>query len=149
MDRIHKEELLLDSTYVKEDAMSSWNNLVTRVLDSNDKNEIRKIMISYLCMKEIYAPSIYINNKEKYDLAEGLTIARIFGSSTKLLEDNDIIRMNGYDVYPSDYEDIIRNILIYCKVIDKYDYYINDELLPKSEEGSILYNIYNKKSKTR
>lgn len=149
MDRIHKEELLLDSTYVKEDAMSSWNNLVTRVLDSNDKNEIRKIMISYLCMKEIYAPSIYINNKEKYDLAEGLTIARIFGSSTKLLEDNDIIRMNGYDVYPSDYKDIIRNILIYCKVIDKYDYYINDELLPKSEEGSILYNIYNKKSKTR
>lgn len=149
VDRIHKEELLLNSRYVKEDTMSSWNNLVTSVLDSNDQNEIRKIMISYLCMKEIYSPSIYINDKAKYDLAEILTIARIFGSSTKLLEDNDIIRMNGQDVTPIDYEDIITNILTYCKRIDKYDYYINDELLPKSESGSVLDNIYNNKNKIR
>lgn len=149
MDRIHKEELLLNSTYVKEYCMTSWNNLVTRVLDSNDEIKIRNIMITYLCMKEIYNPSIYIKNKDKYELAEHLTIARILGHSIKVFEEKETVRMNGYYVYPSDYEDIIRNILIYCKVIDKYDYYINDELLPKSEEGSILYNIYNKKSKTR
>lgn len=149
MDRIHKEELLIDSTYVKDDCMSSWNNLVTSVLDSNDENKIRNIMLTYLCMKEIYNPSIYINNKDIYELAEGLTIARIFASSTKVLEETEAIRMNGYDVSPADYEDIIRNILTYSKTIDKYDYYINDELLPNCEEDSILYNIYNKKSKTR
>ena len=73
----------------------------------------------------------------------------IFASSTKLLEESQTIRMNGYDVSLSDYEEIIRNILTYSKGIDKYNYYINDELLPKSEDGSILYNIYNSKSKTR
>jgi len=149
MDRIHKEELLLDSTYVKDDYITNWNSLVISVLDSNDENKIRNIMLTYLCMKEIYNPSIYINNKDIYDLAEDLTIARIFGNSIKKLEENQTVRMNGYDVSPSDYEDIIRNILTYSKAIDKYDYYINDELLAKSEQGSILYNIYNKKNKTR
>ena len=149
MDRIHKEELLLDSTYVKEDYMSSWNNLVTSILDSNDENKIRNIMLTYLCMKEIYNPSIYINDKSKYELAENLTIARIFGSSIKVLEESQAVRMNGYDVSPSDYEEIIKNILTYSKVMNKYDYYINDELLPNSETGSILYKIYNNKNKTR
>ena len=149
MDRIHKEELLIDSNYVKEDCMSNWNNLVTSILDSNDKIKIRNIMLTYLCMKEIYNPSIYINNKYIYNLAEGLTIARIFGHSIKVLGESETVRMNGYDVSISEYEEIIRNILTYSKAMDKYDYYITDELLPKSEQGSILYNIYNSKKKNR
>jgi hypothetical protein len=99
-------------------------------------------------MKEIYNPSVYINNKDKYDFAAGITISRIFASSTEVLDKSQTVRMNGEDVSPADYEDIIRNILTYSKVMDKYDYYINDELLPNSEPGSILYNIYNN-SKTR
>lgn len=149
MDRIHKEELLLDSSYVKEDSISSWNNLVTSVLDSNDQNEINKIMISYLCMKEIYNPSIYITDKDKYEYAIGITLARVFGSSTIALEESQTVRMDGHDVSPIDYEDIIRNILTYSKIIDKYNYYINEELLPISEKGSILDNIYNSKNKKR
>jgi len=151
MDRIHKEELLLDSGYVKEDLMTSWNNLVINTLDSDDENEIRNIMLTYLCMKEIYNPSVYINNKDKYEYAIGITLARIFGYSVKVLEEDETVRMHGYDVFPSDYEDIIRNILTYSKVMDKHDYYIKDELLPISVEGSILDNIYNsnKKIKTR
>ena len=149
MDRIHKEELLIDSNYVKEDCMSNWNNLVTSILDSNDEIKIRNIMLTYLCMKEIYNPSIYINNKDKYEFAAGITIARIFASSTKVLGESETVRMHGYDVPPNDYEEIIRNILTYSKINDKNYYYINEELLPISEEGSILYNIYNKKSKTR
>ena len=148
MDRIHKEELLLDSTYVKDDCVTSWNNLVTSVLDSKDKNKIKNIMLTYLCMKEIYGPSIYITNEDKYDYATGVTLSRVFSSSIKALEETETIRMNGEDVYPSDYEEIIKNILTYSKVMDKYDYYINYELLPNSEKGSILYNIYNN-SKTR
>ena len=149
MDRIHKEELLIDSNYVKEDCMSNWNNLVTSILDSNDEIKIRNIMLTYLCMKEIYNPSIYINNKDKYEFAAGITIARIFASSTKLLGETETVRMHGYNVSPSDYEKIIRNILTYSKIMVKYDYYINDELLPNSEKGSILDKIYNNRSKTR
>ena len=149
MDRIHKEELLLDSTYVKDYYMDSWNNLVISTLDSNDENKIRNIMITYNCMKEIYAPSVYINDKDKYEYAIGITLSRIFASSCKTLEEHHKIRMNGYDVSPGDYEEIIRNILTYSKVIDKYNYYINEELIPISEKGSTLYNIYNNKIKTR
>lgn len=149
MDRIHKEEVLLNSAYVKEDCLDSWNSLVTSILDSNDEHKIQNIMLTYLCMKEIYNPSVYINNKDKYDFAAGITISRIFASSTNVLGESETVRMNGEDVSPADYEDIIRNILTYSKVMDKYDYYINDELLPNSEEGSILYNIYNNKSKIR
>ena len=148
MDRIHKEELLLNSSYVKDDYMSSWNGLVTSVLDSNDKNKIRNIMLAYLCMKEICNPSVYINDKDKYEYAIGITLSRVFAPSTKVIEESQTIRMSGEDVSPSDYEEIIKNILTYSKVKDKYDYYINDELLPNSKPGCILYNIYNN-SKTR
>ena len=149
MDRIHKEELLLDSSYVKEDYMSSWNNLVISVLDSNDENKIRNIMLVYNCMKEIYNQSVYIKDKDKYEFAAGITIARIFASSTKVLGESETVRMHGYNVLPNDYEEIIRNILTYSKINDKNYYYINEELLPISPEGSILYNIYKSKNKKR
>ncbi len=149
IDRIHNEELLLDSTYVKDNCMTSWNKLVTNILDSNDEAEIKKIVFIYNCMKEIYTPSVYIKDEDKYDFANAITIARIFSDSTKALGETDTVRMRGKDIPPSEYEYIIRNILTYSKGIDKYDYYINYELLPKSEEGSILDKIYNNKSKTR
>lgn len=57
--------------------------------------------------------------------------------------------MNGELVFPCDYEDIIKNILYYCKVMDKYDSYITKQLLPMSEEGSILDNLYNSSSKKK
>ena len=39
--------------------------------------------------------------------------------------------------------------LYQTEINDKNYYYINDELLPNSEEGSILDKIYNNKNKTR
>lgn len=149
MERIHMEELLLDSIYVKEDCITSWNSLVTSVLDSSDENEIKKIMITYNCMKEIDAPSVYINNKEKYDYASAITISRIFADAEKQLGEFETTKLNGHDVSPKDYEDIIRNILTYSKGVEKYYSVITDELLPLCEKGSVLDNIYNGKNKIR
>lgn len=149
MERIHREELLLDCNYVKEGSMTNWNSLVETTLNSGDEQEIKKILLAYNCMKEIYAPSLYITSEEKYKQAVGVTISRIFSYSTINFEEDKGIKIFDEVITISEYEEIIRNIITYFKGMDTYESFIEDSLLPISEEGSILDKIYNKKSKVR
>lgn len=149
MERIHREELLLDCNYVKEGSMTNWNSLVESTLNSNDEKEIKKLFLAYNCMKEISSPSLYITSEEKYKRAVGVTISRIFSYSTINLDEEKEIKIFDEVITISEYEEIIRNIITYFKGMETYESFIVDSLLPISEEGSILDKIYNKKSKVR
>ena len=148
-ERIHREELLLNSTYIKEDSMTNWNTLVESTLSSGNEKEINKLLLAYNCMKEIYSPSMYITSKEKEDYAVGITFSRIFHHSTIKLEHDTEIKMNGEVITPNEYEEIIKNIITYFKDIDKYESFIKEDLLSISEEDSILDKMYNNRSKNR
>ena len=66
MEELRYEELLINCSYVKEDKREEWNNKVNDAINNKDTAELNKLYYSYVVMKELNEPSLYVKSFDKH-----------------------------------------------------------------------------------
>lgn len=144
MEELRYEELLINCSYVKEDKREEWNNKVNDAINNKDTDELNKLYYSYVVMKELNEPSLYVKSFDKHISAVGWTIAHFFDRSLSPLSDS---YLNIFDTYisVSDYFDIVKNVLEYLDEADRLEEFIKQHILPLCDEGAMLLEYYQEK----
>ena len=146
MERVHLEDILLDSTYVLETEMTNWNNFVTQILDNNDAKEIDNLLLLFSMLRETTLSSIYVRDIEKIEKATLASFHNYFFLAM-ITHDTETIKVNGHNVTLNDYKDIIELYLRFSKTYYEYEYENTlDSYIKDAEEGSILKQIFKGKA---
>ena len=147
-DRVHYEDILLDSKYVYPSIISQWNTLVENTLDINNENEVQKLLFAHEIMREITLSSLYTKSLEQIAEATEKSFYNFMKYACAGFKNNEDMMIYGRNVSKSDYKDVLELVFTYCEAYTEYGYDIllQEEYLPRSDEDSILRNIFPEKS---
>lgn len=141
MEVLRYEELLLNCDYIKSDKLEEWNNKVTEAINNGNTDELNKLYYSYIVMKELNSPSLYVKSADKYMMAVGVTLTNFISRATLPVSDSYLYIFDTY-ISISDYCDIVRNVLDYYAMDSLLESFVRENVLPTSEEGSFLKEYY-------
>lgn len=147
VDRIHYEDILLDSTYVIDSELSKWNTLVETTLDNNDPKEIDHLLLLFEIMREITISSLYVKDLKKVERATLASFHNFIIYTTFKHDEGEILNINGHKLTEEEYKEVIKLLIQFSKTYYEYEYdktimeYVKD-----AEEGSILKDVFKGKT---
>lgn len=147
IDRIHYEDILLDSSYVLDTELSKWNNLVETTLDNNDPKEIDHLLLLFEIMREITLSSLYAKDLKKVERATIASFHNFIIYTPFKHDEGEILNINGHKLTEEEYKQVIELLIQYSKSYYEYDYdKLIMEYVKDAEEGSILSDIFKGKT---